>query len=353
MHSAKETRKKRRHTKRGRLLPVPVVALLDVVAAGACLCVFALFHHVLPRVSEYQGTVLLPPSSSALQPETSGEPSSSDTAQTGSEGTSSSQTPDPATGWAAKWPDKFSDTVVKTADSYRSKDISITITRHEETRSNQPLVYFVADIYINRIENLKTGLAKDKFGQGLRESVESMSERLGAVLAINGDYYGNRTVGPVIRNGVLYRESAFEDFCVLYADGVMETYGAQEISMEEVKARGPYQAWSFGPRLLDNEGKAMTEFVSTVKALNPRSAIGYYEPGHYCFVLVEGRRATDYSRGMTMSELSALFESLGCKAAYNLDGGQSSVMTFDGQLYNQPPGGGRANSDMIYIAELG
>lgn len=316
-----------------KLLPLPLTALIDVVLAGAALCVFALFHHVLPQVSGNQGTAIPRPAPTAP-------------AETSSGGTASGPE-----GWAAKWPDKFSDTVVKTEDSYRSRQISVTMKQVTETRSGgQPVVYMVADIYVNRIDNLKTGLAKDKFGQGLREGVPEMAERANAVVAINGDYYGNRTVGPVVRNGLLYRESPFEDVCVLYADGVMETYGAEELDMEQAKARGAYQVWSFGPRLLDAQGKAMTSFVTTVGGANPRSAIGYYEPGHYCLVLVDGRQKA-YSTGMTMSELSALFESLGCKAAYNLDGGQSSVMTFDGRIYNQPAGGGRYGSDILYIAE--
>lgn len=51
--------------------------------------------------------------------------------------------------------------------------------------------------------------------------------------------------------------------------------------MEAAKRRGAYQIWSFGPRLLDGNGKAFAsndDFVSTVKGANPRSAIGYYEP---------------------------------------------------------------------------
>lgn len=50
------------HQKRTRkLLPVPVVALIDVAVAGACLCIFSLFHHVLPRVSDFQGTPISRP----------------------------------------------------------------------------------------------------------------------------------------------------------------------------------------------------------------------------------------------------------------------------------------------------
>lgn len=84
-----------------------------------------------------------------------------------------------------------------------------------------------------------------------------MSQRLNAIVAINGDYYGNRTIGPVVRNGILYRESPFEDACVLYSDGVMETYAAEELDMEAAKQRGAYQIWSFGPQLLDKNGRLL------------------------------------------------------------------------------------------------
>lgn len=57
--------------------------------------------------------------------------------------------------------------------------------------------------------------------------------------------------------------------------------------------------------------------------------------------------------GCTLDELSKLFESLGCSVAYNLDGGQSSVMVWDGGsvTVNMPAGGGRAVGDIIYISK--
>lgn len=59
-----------------------------------------------------------------------------------------------------------------------------------------------------------------------------------------------------------------------------------------------------------------------------------------------------YSTGLRMEALSKLFYDLGCKEAYNLDGGQSAVMAFDGKLANQPYGGGRSISDILYIGEV-
>ena len=101
--------------------------------------------------------------------------------------------------------------------------------------------------------------------------------------------------------------------------------------------------------MLLQDGRAMTEFNSELTRANPRSAIGYYEPGHYCFVQVDGRDKNN-SRGMTLEELSQLFEDLGCTAAYNLDGGQSSGFAWMGRLLSYPYG--RNVSDIIYVAEV-
>lgn len=102
--------------------------------------------------------------------------------------------------------------------------------------------------------------------------------------------------------------------------------------------------------MLLKDGQPMTSFNSDVNVANPRGAIGYYEPGHYCFVLVDGRQP-GYSNGMTTRQLSQLFYDLGCKVAYNLDGGQSAVVTFMDSVANKPYKGGREISDIIYVAD--
>ena len=65
-------------------------------------------------------------------------------------------------------------------------------------------------------------------------------------------------------------------------------------------------------------------------------------------LVVDGRGE---SAGLSLDELAGLCEELGFTLAYNLDGGKSSVMTFNDAIVNQPAGGGRAISDVIYIAE--
>lgn len=255
--------------------------------------------------------------------------------------------------WADKFADHFTDTVVTTDNSYSSSDLSITINKYSEGSGRDIVTYYVADIYLADITCLQSGFADNTYGVGYTEHVLDMDEEFNAVLAINGDYYGNGGNGVVIRNGEVYRDNVSgSDVCVLYYDGTMKTYTADEFDVDQAIADGAYQAWSFGPELLDASGNSKTDFTADghVQQTNPRSAIGYYEPGHYCLVVVDGRQ-NGYSIGMSLTEFSQLFEKLGCTTAYNLDGGKSSEMTFNDTYVNQPADGGRAVSDCIILKE--
>ena len=141
--------------------------------------------------------------------------------------------------------------------------------------------------------------------------------------------------------------------CVLYYDGTMRTFAPDDFSLEQAIADGAYQAWCFGPMLLDERGWPIPdEELNTSKNIrraNPRAGIGYYEPGHYCFVVVDGR--TSDSSGMSLEEFSSLFAELGCKAAYNMDGGRSAEMYYNGDVLNDPYKGGRSVSDCLIIRE--
>jgi exopolysaccharide biosynthesis protein len=180
-----------------------------------------------------------------------------------------------------------------------------------------------------------------------------MAENNDAVLTISGDFYGNSEEGVVIRNGVLYRSVVNDaDICVLFTDGTMKTYSPEEFDVDEVIQKGAWQAWTFGPELLDGSGNVLSSFNTTsyLNEENPRCALGYIEEGHYIFVVVDGRDV-GYSKGATLSELAQIMSDEGCLTAYNLDGGKSAAMVFDGEYVNQPSEGGRTISDIVYIGE--
>ena len=87
-------------------------------------------------------------------------------------------------------------------------------------------------------------------------------------------------------------------------------------------------------------------------ASNPRTAIGILEPLHYVFVVSDGR--TEESEGLTLYELAEFMQSIGAATAYNLDGGGSSTIYFNGEVINNPTTDGksireRSVSDIVYV----
>ncbi len=256
-----------------------------------------------------------------------------------------------------KFADKFSDKVISTANSYRSKDLSVTITPYELGSGMNKITYYVADVYTSNINCFRTYFGQNTYGTGYTEHLTNMSRDVHAILAMNGDSYcynRQHTAGVLIRNGTLYRaEPTTSDVCILYKNGEMKTYSPDQFNLQQAMQDGAYQSWTFGPNLLDTQGKALTSFNTWdyIRKAHPRSAIGYYEPGHYCFVVVDGRQ-TGYSRGMTLPELAQVFENLGCSAAYNLDGGHSTFMTMGDQVVNHPYKSSHQIVDCLYFGEV-
>lgn len=87
-------------------------------------------------------------------------------------------------------------------------------------------------------------------------------------------------------------------------------------------------------------------------ASNPRTAIGIIDNLHYVFVVSDGR--TEESEGLSLLELAEFMDGLGVETAYNLDGGGSSTMYFNGEVMNTPTTNGRSIkersvSDIVYI----
>lgn len=247
--------------------------------------------------------------------------------------------------FSSKFTNKFTDGDVISDDStYKSKNVNLTITKVQKNG----VTYYVEDIYVRYISNFMTALADDTYGVSITDLVLNMAKDNNAIAAVNGDYYGIDSSGAVIRNGRLYRTAADGDVCVLFKDGTMKVYSKNGFNAGAVMKAGAWQAWNFGPNLLNANSKPLSSFNTHISEKNPRTALGYFEPGHYCFVLVDGRQE-NYSNGMSLTELAKLMKSLGCKVAYNLDGGQSSTMTFKDKIANKPYDNGRAVSDILYI----
>ena len=217
---------------------------------------------------------------------------------------------------------------------------------------------YVANVYASDVTSLLSAFANDSYGRNVSATTSDIASDNGALLAINGDCYGMRNQGYVVRNGVLYRsESAGSDQedLVIYADGTFKTIREGDVSAQELVDDGAWQVLSFGPGLVENGTVAVSEGeeVGRAKASNPRTAIGKVSDGHYVFVVSDGR--TDESAGLSLSELATFMTSeLGVECAYNLDGGGSSTMVFEDKVVNKPTSSGnsikeREVTDIVYL----
>lgn len=234
------------------------------------------------------------------------------------------------------------------------QDSNITIKLNEYRQYNTTI--YVADITLKDINYLKTAFAKNTYGKNITEKTSTIAESNNAILAINGDYYGVQEKGYVLKNGTIYRSTAVtnrEDL-IIYEDGSFSIIQEESTNLNDLLNSGVYNLLSFGPSLIVNKEIMVTENDEVGKAMasNPRTAIGIIDKLHYIFVVSDGR--TSESEGLSLYELATFLKSLDVDIAYNLDGGGSSTMYFNGQVINKPTTNGkkikeRSISDIVYI----
>ena len=245
-------------------------------------------------------------------------------------------------------------TATVTDSSYKDDNISINLS---ETTVNNTQVY-VADITVTSSDYLKTAFAQNAFGTNVTAKTSETAADNNAILAVNGDYYGANSTGYVIRNGVVYRDTVRENSSngdlAIYKDGSFKIIYEDQISADQLVKDGVVNLLAFGPALVENGEISVgtNEEVGQAMASNPRTAIGIIDENHYIIVVSDGR--TSESKGLSLYQMAEVMKSYGVKTAYNLDGGGSSTLYFNGQVINKPTTGGnkiseRAVSDIVYI----
>ncbi len=238
---------------------------------------------------------------------------------------------------------------------YASGDLRIVITRHQDTEKR--VRWLGAEIFVKEgaeafrmvpfnkehmLEDRKTYLEKPAVIMRQNNLVFSMDGdyfiyRLGRAIADKKNY----AIGVVIRDGEILVDRPAStarnqypplDMLALFPDGDMRVYKANELTAQELLDLGARDVLSFGPFLI-RDGEINTSYVNYGTTLQPRAAIGMVDVGHYWAVIVEGRIRP--SRGMTAREVADLMLKLGCRTAFNLDGGWTSAMVFMGKQLNQ------------------
>ncbi len=242
---------------------------------------------------------------------------------------------------------------IVTENSYSDYGISLTI---DEIRYLDTDV-IVVDIYTDDITTILSAFAENTYGRNIKEPTSFIANNNGAIFAINGDFYGARWSGYVIRNGVLYREEPVgydQEDLVIYYDGTFEVIKEGEITARELLDKGAWQVFTFGPGLVVNGEINVSERQEVLYCLdtNQRTVIGQIADGHYVIVQADARTAKDH--GLTLYQMAEFLKNLGVVTGYNLDGGGSSTIFFKGAVLNDPTPNGtdfyeRSVSDIVYI----
>ena len=238
-------------------------------------------------------------------------------------------------------------------DSYYDGNVRIKITRIKRYETE----IYLAEIVISDIGYLRSAFAENTFGRNIKAEPSVMAKEHNAILAINGDFYGARKRGYVFRNGTLYqstiRRDSEEDDLLIYKDGSFGYINEEMTRAFTLAGSNVWHLLRFGPVLLDKGEITVDENSERRKAKkpSPRTALGIFEPLHYLFVVADGR--TDASPGLSLYELAEVMKEAGVISAYNLDGGGSSVMYYNGFVVNNPTDGKsegeREVSDIVYI----
>lgn len=240
------------------------------------------------------------------------------------------------------------------------QDDSITVEM--ETVERDGVKWRIARVQVKHPSQLRTATAG-----GVKSSKtalpSSMAKAKNAVVAINADYFSNdpektrfefRQGEQITKNRGGKYTNNIKDVLVIDANGDFHTFITFPKETYEALMASDIQivnAFMFGPVLVQKGElvQVSEEYGYNPTGNEPRTAIGQTGPLSYVLVIAEGR--TEESEGVTQQELADFMFELGCVEAYNLDGGNSATMVFNGELYmDKDPKTERTQSDIIYFA---
>jgi len=155
----------------------------------------------------------------------------------------------------------------------------------------------------------------------------------GKVSALDGDVPTgiNNSPGIVIKDSkIMYGKADYKyDIIGISKDNVLIV---GKMTGKDALGMGVREALNFGPSLIINGAACKVEGASS--GLNPRTAIGQRADGAMMLLVIDGRQAS--SLGATYEDLITVFMKYGAVNAANLDGGQSSMMIYNGDVITTP-----------------
>lgn len=213
--------------------------------------------------------------------------------------------------------------------TYTSSTLKVDLRR----KSTHSVPYWVAVIKIANSSQLRSALSYGTYG-GTRQTTSGAVSSNGGIIGVNGSAFSYQTgkpspLGMCIKDGVIYGnyETSYSVMAVKY-NGTIYT-PEQGLKGEDLLEEGVKDTYNFGPVLI-KDGQAQPAWAETAKYY-PRTAVGMVQPGTYILVVTD----TGSYSGLNHWDLVNIFNSYGCQYAYNLDGGGSATLYYNGQVMNK------------------
>lgn len=205
---------------------------------------------------------------------------------------------------------------------------------------------YMAKIKLKNSNALRVTINPEDSPKG--ETPSQAAKRLGGIFAVNGGGFASATKDGVTRlvplGNAMVEGELVGDFIPSWNDVAFAGFsksnqlvGGIYHKEEELLASGAWQGVSFVPELM-RDWEPQTIPSKWKSARQPRTVLGQYPNGDIFFIVVDGRQS-NWSQGITLEEMQVLLLRLGIMEAFNLDGGGSSVMYYNGSILNKPSDG--------------
>ncbi len=145
---------------------------------------------------------------------------------------------------------------------------------------------------------------------------------------------GGKPDGLVIEDGELTYGSKTAAYRVVGMDSENRLVVSNYITYNKLKSMNIKSAVSFGPVIIINGKPTIGSGSDGGGGIHPRTAIGQRKDGAILMLVIDGRQAG--SIGATLKNVQDILLNHGAYNAFNLDGGASSTMVFNGKVVNSP-----------------
>ena len=239
---------------------------------------------------------------------------------------------------------------------YMDESIHVTVTTGKLHKVKTHMVH----ITIAHPSQIRTAMSTRRPNDHTYIKAVDIANGVNAIAAVNGDFFKyHHNIGYIVRQGEFYRNALNGLRDVLIIDDLGNFHAVRTPDKEQMqryleeefpKGRQVINTFYLGPVLVENgvvQEITTREFQQRYKM----QRVAIVQLGELEYAIVECDGKTDGSYGMTMAAFAEYIRTLfpDCLLAYNLDGGGSTNVIFNGKRIHWTDGA-RKISDILYFA---